>query len=123
MRTDETRRGIRIAELALELRAVTQPACPQFRPHKDQSEYPVRGHCTPLHRPGLFVIPSIDEYSRYCTGSGFALCPWFRGIGEASTGESGYPSAVPTPERRALPSEAAGPARISAGPFLDDGAA
>ena len=123
MYTDETRRGIRIAELALQLRADTRPVCPQFRPYQDDSGYPVHGHCTPLHRPGWFVIPSIDEYGRYCTDPGFALCPWFRGVGEASAGGSGHPPAPRTPGRSAWPAEGADPARISVGPLPDDGAA
>jgi len=55
------------------------PVCPRFRPYPHEAGYPVRGHCAPVHRPGLFVIPSIEEYGLYCTDPGFARCPWFQG--------------------------------------------
>ncbi len=57
----------------------SQPVCPQFRPYPNEAAYPVRGHCAPLHRPGWFVIPSIEEYGLYCTETYYACCPWYRG--------------------------------------------
>ena len=56
-----------------------QPLCPQFRPYPNEAAYPVQGHCAPSHRPGWFVIPSIEEYGLYCTEAQYACCPWYRG--------------------------------------------
>ncbi len=69
----------------------TLPVCPQFRPYANEDVYPVRGHCAPLHRPGWFVIPSIEEFGLYCTDAGFARCPWFRG---GAPGDDGGPAKI-----------------------------
>ena len=83
MQRDATSGGIRIAESALQLRDDPRPVCPQFRPSRKATLYPVRGHCAPLHRPGFFDIPRIDEYGNYCTRPTFAECPWFRAVDTA----------------------------------------
>ena len=85
--------GTRIAELPLQLREDPRPVCPQFRPYHDETLFPGRGHCAPLHRPGWFVVPSVDEYGRYCTDPDFALCPWFRSGGAARADVGGPPEA------------------------------
>ncbi len=79
MQRDATKSGLRNAELALPLHDDPRPVCPQFRPSKRVTLYPVRGHCAPVHRPGLFAIPRLHEYGRFCTRPTFAECPWFRG--------------------------------------------
>jgi hypothetical protein len=56
--------------------------CPQFRPCALEELYPVRGHCVLSRSPGWFMIPSIEEYGRYCTSVEFIQCRWFRGTGE-----------------------------------------
>ena len=59
-----------------------QAVCPQFRPCNLEGVYPVRGHCVLSRSPGWFMIPSIEEYGRYCTRVEFTQCSWFRGTGE-----------------------------------------
>ena len=93
MSRDETGGGIRIAELVRQLRDELRPVCPQFRPYKQETRYPGRGHCIPLHRLGCLIIPSIDEYGRYCTRPTFAACPWFRAV-DAAHAEEGGPHAA-----------------------------
>ncbi len=57
-----------------------RPRCPQFRPcNLEELLYPIQGHCIRSCRPGWLMIPSIEEYSTYCTRSGFAQCCWFSG--------------------------------------------
>ncbi len=57
-----------------------RPRCPQFRPcNVEELPYPIQGHCIRSCRPGWLMIPSIEEYSSYCTRSGFAQCCWFSG--------------------------------------------
>ena len=83
MQRDASSGGIRIAESALDPRDGQRPICPQFRPSRNATLYPVRGHCAPLHRPGFFAIPCIEEYENYCTRPTFAECPWFRAVDTA----------------------------------------
>ena len=54
-----------------------QTNCPQFRPCNLDGLYPVRGHCVLSRSPGWYMIPSIEEYGRYCTTSDFAQCCWY----------------------------------------------
>ena len=56
--------------------------CPQFRACDLERPYPVRGHCILAQSPGWFMIPSIEEYARYCTSAEFSRCCWFRRAGE-----------------------------------------
>jgi hypothetical protein len=91
MQRDATSGGIRMAEPALQLRADPRPICPQFRPSRKATLYPVCGHCAPLRRPGFFAVPRIDEYRNYCTRSAFVECPWFRGVDAAQANASGTP--------------------------------
>ncbi len=63
----------------------TTKPCPQFRPCDLTRMYPVRGYCILTQTPGWLMIPSIEEYRMYCTGWGFAQCPWFRQGGESAT--------------------------------------
>ena len=79
MRRTNPNAALAIETLWLSETETPRPVCPQFRPYPNEAVYPVRGHCAPLHRPGLFVIPSIEEYGLYCTDPGFARCPWFQG--------------------------------------------
>jgi hypothetical protein len=58
--------------------------CPQFRPCDLKGLYPVRGYCVLSRSPGWFMIPSIEEYGRYCSNPGFAQCCWFHGVGETT---------------------------------------
>ena len=90
MQRDATSGGIRIAESALQLRDDPRPVCPQFRPSRKATLYPVRGHCAPLHRPGFFAIPRIDEYRNFCTCPTFTECPWFHGVDDAHA-DTGVP--------------------------------
>lgn len=89
MQRDATKGSVRIAEVALPLRDDPCPACPQFRPSKKATLYPVRGHCAPLRRPGFFAIPRLDEYGRFCTRPTFAECPWYGGIDAAPADAKG----------------------------------
>ena len=59
-----------------------QALCPQFRECDIERPYPVRGHCILARSLGWFMIPSIEEYSRYCTRAEFTRCCWFCGTGE-----------------------------------------
>ncbi len=82
MNVEKTRDGIPVSELATRFREDGRPLCPQFRPCDMEGLYPVQGHCVLSRRPGWFMIPGIEEYSRYCTSAGFAQCCWFGGVGE-----------------------------------------
>ncbi len=83
MSAQKTSDGIPVSELATQLREEGRPLCPQFRPCKvDTLLYPVRGHCVRSCRPGLLMIPSIEEYGTYCTSLEFARCCWFGEVGE-----------------------------------------
>lgn len=83
MNTEQPSDEIYVAELAERVRGETKPLCPQFRTYALDGLYPVRGHCILARCPGWFMIPSIEEYGRYCTSRGFVHCPWFRGTGNA----------------------------------------
>ena len=77
-------------------REKSQALCLQFRPCDLEGLYPVRGHCVLSRSPGWFMIPSIEQYGRYCSNPGFAQCCWFHGVGEttrvvADPPESGRP--------------------------------
>ena len=62
------------------LQAVSVPTCPKLRPVQVGSLYPVRGYCVLGRCPGGFMIPSIAEFREFCSGPGFAACPWFGGV-------------------------------------------
>jgi hypothetical protein len=59
------------------LQTVSVPGCPMFRSVRARPLYPVQGYCVLGCSPGGFMIPSIAEFREFCTGSGFAACPWF----------------------------------------------
>ncbi len=63
--------------------------CPQFRACGSDGKYPVRGHCVLSQSPGWYMIPSIEEYSRYCTRPEFPQCLWFRETGESAGSVAG----------------------------------
>jgi hypothetical protein len=69
-------------EMAKRLREDPRPLCPQFRPCRIESLYPVQGYCVLARSPGLFMIPSIEEHREYCTTPRFGECCWFRRTGE-----------------------------------------
>jgi hypothetical protein len=60
------------------LQTVSAPGCPMLRSVRARPMYPVQGYCALGCSPGGFMIPSIAEFREFCSGSGFAACPWFR---------------------------------------------
>lgn len=84
MKAAKVRDEIHVAEFAKRFREETKPLCPQCRPCDVEGLYPVRSYCVLSPSPGWLMIPSIAEYRTYCTGRGFAGCPWFRQTGEAA---------------------------------------
>lgn len=71
--------GARGGELAEALCEGRRHRCPQMRAVQADWLYPVEGYCV-LHRaPGWLMIPSVEEFQRYCTTLRFQQCPWFTG--------------------------------------------
>jgi hypothetical protein len=59
------------------LQAVSGPMCPMLRPVQAGPLYPVQGYCVLGCSPVGLMIPSIAEFREFCSGPGFAACPWF----------------------------------------------
>jgi hypothetical protein len=59
------------------LQSVSVRMCPMLRLVPAGHMYPVRGYCVVGRSPGGFMIPSIAEFREFCSGPGFAACPWF----------------------------------------------
>jgi hypothetical protein len=68
-------------ELAKRLHGDPRPLCPQFRQCAVERLYPVQGYCVLSQSSGWFMVPSIEEYRKYCTTSCFGACCWFGGGG------------------------------------------
>ena len=102
MDTAETRDTVYSYERASRLPEAPRPLCPQFRPCHLERLYPVRGHCFLSHSPGWFMIPSIEEYGRYCTRTEFAACEWFRAGDARTAGAPDSPDESPIPEGGSL---------------------
>jgi hypothetical protein len=59
------------------LPAASESACPHLRSVLGGQLYPVQCYCVLGGSPGGFMIPSIEEFREFCSGSRYAVCPWF----------------------------------------------
>ena len=79
-----------VGVLAKDLEAVSVPMCPMLRPAQAGPLYPVQGYCILGRSSGGFMIPSIAEFREFCSGSGFAACPWFGSAEDGLLAKHGY---------------------------------
>lgn len=84
MNTQKRSDGFQVEAWPERPREKSQAVCPQFRPCALEGPYPVRGHCVLSRSPGWFMIPSIEEYGRYCSNPEFAQCCWLHDAGETA---------------------------------------
>ena len=79
-----------VGRLGENFQAVSESICPMLRPVQAGPLYPVQGYCILGRSSGGFMIPSIAEFREFCSGSGFAACPWFGSAEDGLLAQHGY---------------------------------